>query len=63
MSDDEPHPEPAVAPEFGDDEVQHVDYILWSHGADSALRARVKAELRGETPPTWAVADGDGGRE
>lgn len=50
------HPEPAEeAYPFTDAEIQQVDYLLWSHGADTALRARVKAELQQREPPAWAV--------
>lgn len=50
------HPEPAdEAYPFTKTEIQHVEYLLWSHGADDALRARVKAEMQQRRPPEWAV--------
>jgi hypothetical protein len=55
QSDDTEHPEPVEEADLTDDQIQHVDYLLWSHGAANDLRARVEAELRGERPPEWAV--------
>lgn len=50
------HPEPdETAFPYTDAEIQHVEYLLWSHGAEDALRARVKAELQQREPPPWAV--------
>ena len=50
------HPEPPdEAEDLTNEQLEQVAYVLWEHGADEAMRARVTAELRGEEPPEWAV--------
>lgn len=54
MGDGHPEPVESAYP-YTDAEVGHVDYLLWSHGAGGAFRARVTAEMEQRQPPEWAV--------
>lgn len=56
------HPEPVPNVEFAEDHVQHVDYLLWAFETDEAVRTCVVAEMRGNTPPQWAIDEADTGR-
>jgi ABC-type Zn2+ transport system substrate-binding protein/surface adhesin len=56
---DDAHPEPVEDVEFSEEHIDHLNYLLWSHGASEDLRARVTAELNGVEPGEWAIKQDD----